>query len=375
MKKSILFIIPSLSAGGAERTLINLFNRIDFSIYEIDLLLILNKGQYLSQVPTQVRIIPLFDISFVVRILSFLQKKVGLVYFFRSRMKRMPEKHYNVAISFLDSNFTDLLFLYKQIDKRYTWVHASVKNNNNYYRYYKYKKYRDKVIRERYSLLDGIRFVSIDAMNEFKEIFGEFPNMSVVYNIISVEEIKKKALEEINYENDIFTFIAIGSLYTVKGFDRLIRATKFVCDQGYTIKVRIIGSGPEYKKLLKLVKVLSLSDTVALMGYQKNPYSFLSHANVFVMSSISEALPTALCEAMVLGIPVLVTNCSGCREIVDGGEFGLMANQNDSDFAMRMIEYIKNPALLRKYSIKSLERAAIFNDDRTLQKYYEVFNC
>lgn len=236
-------------AGGAERTLINLLKRIDYSLYQIDLLVVLNQGKYLNEVPRSVELIPLFNNKHFVRILSYLQKKIGFNYVYRYIISRRVTKNYDIGISFLDSNFTDLLFLIEGIAKRYTWVHASYKNYNNYYKYYRNKNYREKIIRDRYKSLDGIFFVSNDAMKDFIEIFGEYPNMRVIYNVIDTDRIKKMALEEISFSNDIFTFVSIGSLLPVKGFDRLIRASRIVADRGHKFKLVILGTGPEYKKV------------------------------------------------------------------------------------------------------------------------------
>jgi len=375
MKKSILFIIPSLIAGGAERTLINLLKRIDYSLYQIDLLVVLNQGKYLNEVPHQVELITLFNNRFFVRILSYLQKKIGFIYVYKYVISRRLTKNYDIGISFLDSNYTDLLFLYEGITKRYTWVHASYKNYNNYYKYYSNKNYREKLIRNRYRPLDGIFFVSNDAMNDFIDIFGEYPNMRVIYNVIDTDRIRRMALEDISFTNDIFTFVSIGSLIPVKGFDRLIRAAKIVTDRGYRFKLLILGAGPVYKKLRGLIAALHLKSTVDLVGFVSNPYPYLNRGDIFIMSSLTEALPTVLCEAMVIGKPVLVTNCSGCREIVANGEFGLVADQDDIDLANKMIEYLSNSDIVDRYRKKSIERSVIFDDNRIMSEYYKIFDA
>lgn len=96
--------------------------------------------------------------------------------------------------------------------------------------------------------------------------------------------------------------------------------------------------------------------------------------DVFVMSSISEALPTVLCEAMILGKPVVVTNCSGCRELVDEERYGLMAEQNDESLADKMSQYIQQEELVKYYAQKSGERADIFDTEKVIQAYYKIFN-
>ena len=373
-KRNLMFLIPSLSGGGAERTLINLIHKIDFKQYNVDLVIVCKIGEYLSQIPPEVNQIFLFKSNFLVRVLSYLQKKIGFSYLFKKRIQLKVKKKYDVSISFLDSNFTDLLFFLKDESKKYTFVHSAYVTNNNFAKFYKKVSYREKLIKERYQKLNGICFVSQDAMDEFIKTFGLFPNMEVIYNIIdSKNVIKKSELKKIEKTNN-FQFIALGSLLPVKGFDRLIRSAKIVSENGFDFNIIIAGKGPEEQKLKKLIIEKKLENYIKIIGFQSNPYPNLLNADVFVMSSISEALPTVLCEAMILGKPVLATNCSGCREIIDNENFGLLANQNDKDLADKMIAYISNPKLLDFYSQKSLERAKIFDEIEILKKYHKIFD-
>lgn len=374
MKKKLLFLMPSLVGGGAERTLINLLHKIDYNIYEVDLVSVLNAGVYLNQVPDSVRVITLFNSDFLVRTLAWLQKKYGFVYFFKKRMTRKVKGRYQVGISFLDGNFTDLLFLTDTLERRITWVHGSYKSNLNFARFYEDEKYKAKLKKYRYGKLDGIYFVSDDSMGEFIEVFGNYPEMKVVYNLIDSNEVIKKAKEPYDIVNDAFQFVALGSLLPVKGFDRLVRAAKIVKDAGLDFNIKIAGVGPEEQKLKKMVSQYDLTSTVVFAGFLKNPYPLLKSADVFVMSSVSEALPTVLCEALILGKPTLVTNCSGCREIINSGEYGLMAEQSDADLAAKMIRYLEEPLLLKTFEKKSLERAEIFDDQRMLTEYYSIFD-
>lgn len=374
MEKNILFIIPSLVGGGAERTLINLLHKIDYKKYNIDLLVVSNNGEYLTQIPTQVNKISLFYNDFLVRILAHLQKKIGFTYFFKYIMNRKVNKEYDVAISFLDSNFTDLIFYLKCDCKRYTFVHSSYKTYNNFAKFYKNEKYRTKLINYRYKKLDAIYFVSQDAMDEFVETFGELNKMGVIYNIVDAMNVKRKSVDIELPKQKHFHFVAIGSLLPVKGFDKLVKAAKVLTDKNLEYKITIVGKGGEEAKLKNLIQEYSLENQIELIGFNSNPYPYLLNADVFVMSSVSEALPTVLIEAMILGKPVLVTNCSGCREIVDNEKFGLMAQQNEIDLANKMIQYISNPNLLDYYSKQSLERVKIFDEGLILEKYYSIFD-
>ena len=373
-KKKILFLIPSLAGGGAERTLINLLQHLDYHKYDVDLVSVLNEGPYLKQVPQEVRLITLFNHILLVRILAYFQKKIGFNLIFKLIMKKKIKNHYEVGISFLDSNYTDFLFFITGIKKRYAWVHSAYKSYNNFAKYYEKSSYREKLKKKRYSALDGIFFVSQDAMNEFIDVFGKYSNMQVIYNLMNSKSVLEKSKEPLPKRNKLFTFVAVGSLLPVKGFDRLIRSAKIIKGAGYSFRLQILGSGSEAEKLKKLIIDNELEGCVELKGFVSNPYPYMMQADVFVMSSVSEALPTVLCEAMILGKPTLVTNCSGCREIVQLGEYGLMAEQNDNDLAEKMMLYLTNQDILSHFKVKSEERALAFDDNKVLKEYYKVLD-
>lgn len=372
-KRKILFIIPSLIGGGAERTLVNLLHRINYNLYEIDLLVVLKKGVYLDQIPKDVNLLYLFKNPFFIRSLAYLQKKIGLVFPYKRRIKKVIIQKYDVGISFLDSNFTDLLFLTDKIDKKYTWVHSAYISNPNFSKSYNSQKYRNKLIKNRYQKLDGIYFVSENAKEEFIEVFGNYPKMEVIYNLINNKEVKNKSQDKSLFPKSKFRFVAIGSLYKVKGYDKLIKACKIVKDKGFEFEVFIAGKGPKKKYLINLVNEYKLEEYIKLVGFLENPYPLLKSSDVFIMTSISEALPTVLCEAMILSKPTLVTNCSGCKEIVNYGEFGLLAEQNPESIAENMIKYIQSAKIVEKYTIKSKERSKLFDENEILKKYNKVF--
>ena len=373
-KRKILFLIPSLRGGGAERTLINLLHKVDYNRYEIDLIVVSKFGVYIHEVPEEVEVTYLFRNNFLVRVLGYLQRTYNMEWFFRKKMANI-DKAYDVGISFLDSNFTDLLFFTDSIEKRVSFIHGSYLSHTNYERFYKYDHYRKKMLVNRFSKLDGIYFVSHDSMSDFIELFGEFPEMGVVHNMIDREGVMRKSRLSAGLPAESsFTFMAAGSLIPIKGFDRLIRAAAIARDKGYSFRVQIAGSGPEEKSLKRLIHELNLEETVKLLGFVKNPYPLMKSSDVFVMSSVSEALPTVLCEAMILGVPTLVTNCSGCRGLVEGGVYGLMAEQDDRDYADKMMLLMDDSRLLEEYAEKSLKRGGLFDDERILQTYYDIFD-
>ncbi|WP_340106963.1 glycosyltransferase [Rhodohalobacter sp. 8-1] len=365
--------MPSLRGGGAERTLINLLKKVDYDRYDIDLIAVSKLGPYVNQVPDEIDVTFLYKNNFLVRTLGYLHRAFNIEWFFKKKMAQINKK-YDVGISFLDSNYTDLLFFTENIDRRIAFVHGSYLTHSNFEKFYKHPEYRERIKKSRYENLDGIYFVSRDAMSDFIELFGEHPNMGVVYNLIDrIAVLRKSQKAHDDFISDTFTFTAVGSLIPIKGFDRLIRASAIAREDGYEFKVKIAGTGIEEKNLLCMIQDYNLEGVIHLVGFLKNPYPLMKESDVFVMSSVSEALPTVLCEAMILGLPTLVTNCSGCRGLVENGEYGMMAEQNDRDLANKMMLYMDQSELKVHYRKKSIERASLFDDDRILQVYYDIF--
>lgn len=90
------------------------------------------------------------------------------------------------------------------------------------------------------------------------------------------------------------------------------------------------------------------------------------------MTSISEAMPTALCEAFILGKPVVVTRCAACEEFTENGKYALVAEQDDESLTSKMELLLVNEEIRRQYMLLSNERGRMFYDKSILEEYYSV---
>lgn len=366
----ILFIIPSLEEGGAERVLVNLLGKLDYNRYEVDLCVVENRGIFFNQIPEQVKLITVFDSSLVCKILVNFHIRFNINRLYKWIVNRRIPGNYHVGISFLDSSFTDILFfLDNKISKRIAWVHSSYQTYHNFGKFYQ-GAYKDRIIQNRYSKLDHIVFVSNDSKREFESIFGFFNSMQVIYNILDIKRIKMLAevKPESWFRKDTVNIIALGVLIPVKGYDLLIRAARLLKNDRLNFQINIFGNGYLERELKDLVVNQGLEKEVLLRGYYDNPYPYLKMSDIFVMTSVSEGLPTALCEAMILGLPVLVTDCSGCRELIDHGEYGLMVSKSSEEVYLGLKKLILSEELRAYYSGRSIDRAIVFDDDAILER-------
>jgi glycosyltransferase involved in cell wall biosynthesis len=373
-RRKILFLIPSLTGGGAERVLVNLLNNFDYHKYEITVCIGVNKGIYVQEIPDEVKTIVLFRNHLMEKLAVLFHRHLNSRVLPRIIINHKIRNSYDVGISFIDGYYTDfMLTISKKIKSKIAWVHASYGSYKNYSRFYK-GSYKTRLIEERYKKLDKIIFVSNDSLSEFKKIFGLFDNSEVAYNFLDIENIRIKSLEKTEgfIDKAVVNIVAVGSLLPVKAFAKLIIAAQKLRDDHFKFKIRIIGDGYLKNQLLGLINSSGVTDYVELSGFLINPYSLMKASDIFVMTSESEALPTALCEAMILGLPCVVTDCSGCREIVNNGEFGLMTGQSADEIYTGIKTLLSDPDLRDKYKLKARQRSLIFNDEKTLEKIYSI---
>ena len=135
-------------------------------------------------------------------------------------------------------------------------------------------------------------------------------------------------------------------------------------------RLLILGEGEERPRLERLVRELRLQDVVALAGFVDNPYPYLARASVFASASTSDALPTAMIEALACGTPVVATDCrSGQSEILGGGRFGRLVPERDpralAEALVATLDDPPDPQLLEA-------RARDFSADRAIKRYRTV---
>jgi glycosyltransferase involved in cell wall biosynthesis len=371
--KKIFFLMPSLVGGGAENALIKLLNAFDYDKYEVTLLLVCYHGYYISKIPKNVEVKYLFKNYKFVSILEYLQKKMGWSFLLNWAFKRKINDNYDTAVSFLDSNFTDLLFLLNPTTKKVTWVHSSYLTNRNFNRFYQNKKYLEKIKKNRYKKLDTIVFVSNDAKIEFIEVMGKFDDMRILYNLFDEVDLLQKAQISLP-PTQVISFIAVGNLIPVKGYDLLIDAAKILKADGFTFKLEILGKGHQESELKARVQKYDLKNEIQFLGFLDNPYAYINRADVFVMTSVSEGLPSALIEAMIIGKPVLITNTSGCREVIEYGKYGMMSDRTPEAFAEKMKAFIINPDLKNKYAELARQKAKDFSKQNILSSFFDVID-
>ena len=123
--------------------------------------------------------------------------------------------------------------------------------------------------------------------------------------------------------------------------------------------IYLLGQGTEHDNLERLINDNGLNDTIHLLGFDRNPYKYISRMDLFVCSSHREGYSTATSEAVALGVPVLTTNCSGMDEILEDGKYGLIVENTDDALYQGLEQLVCNPDEIARYKEILKERPRV----------------
>jgi glycosyltransferase involved in cell wall biosynthesis len=202
--------------------------------------------------------------------------------------------------------------------------------------------------------------VSQGVTDDFKLLFGHDAPIITIYNPIDVDTIQKTADDFVPEYQDYI--VHVGKFKPQKRHDILIKA----CAQAHVPqKLVLVGTGDLMDESKQLVKDLGVEDKVIFAGFQKNPYPFIKHARLMVVSSDFEGLGLVILEALALSTPVISTDCpSGPAEIL--AKENLVAVQDVEGLADKICQTLQNEADLTV----SLHKQ--FYPQHAVQKYIQL---
>lgn len=201
-------------------------------------------------------------------------------------------------------------------------------------------------------------FANVAITNEMKALIEkkhQLKNVVTIHNPIYLEEIIKKQSEKIDLEFDFI--IAIGQYENeIKQFDKLILAYAQSDLSQKQIHFVIIGNGDE-PKLKKVILENNISGFVHLLGYQNNPFTYLSKAKFLVLSSKNEGFPNVILEALACETPVISFDCDfGPRDMISSFKNGILVeNQNWEKLSEAMNLFVSNSLLYQSCKENTLE--------------------
>lgn len=171
------------------------------------------------------------------------------------------------------------------------------------------------------------------------------------------------------------TLLACGRLTKQKDYPTLLRA--FTMLRGDGLRLHILGEGELRDSLQRMVTELALADRVTFMGFQRDPFTHMRAADIFVLSSRWEGFGNVLVEAMAMGTPVVATDCPhGPGEIIADGETGLLVPPGQSErLAAALQRLIDDPAMRLRLGRAGQARAQDFSAERVGAAYAAHFRA
>ncbi|MTC78876.1 glycosyltransferase [Providencia sp. wls1916] len=200
----------------------------------------------------------------------------------------------------------------------------------------------------------NILTVSSEIKNELYEL-GQFDieKVTTIYNPFNFHELHVKAKEN-PYDTYPFDYIiTVSTLSQRKRVERAIQSFKLLDPQEKNLHLIILGDGSLKNELLKLVSQLEITNYVHFLGFQSNPYPYISNAKLLLLTSDSEGLPTVIIESLILGIPVISTDCpTGPREILEPWKEESLVNisNNKEEYIVEQLASKMKDILCKNYS-------------------------
>ncbi|MDR6878656.1 glycosyltransferase [Bacillus sp. 3255] len=392
MKKNVLFVMNNLHCGGAEKALISLLDTLDYSKYNVDLLLMKHEGLFFSKIPSQVNLLeePIeykyFDMSIKSALLDCFKKGRLDIALFRllagviirteksrvrceqrvwkyiSKSLKPIHKKYDIAVGYLEK--TPIYFCVDKVnaDKKIGFIH------NDYD-----KLGMDPLLDQPYfEELENLVTVSEECGNVLRSRFPMYTyKVKLMYNIVSPSTIKKMSLEQGELGDDGIKIVSVGRLNHQKGFELAIETCKELVRNGYSLKWYIIGEGEDRVKLERLIAQNNLQETFVLMGIRENPYPYIKDADIYVQPSRFEGKSIAIDEAKILHKPIVLTNFSTAKDQINDQENGLIVDMNPQSLYLGIASLIDNSTLRQQFSLRLSQEQ--LGTESEINKLYDMF--
>ncbi|WP_223558132.1 glycosyltransferase [Chryseobacterium lathyri] len=353
-KKKVLIRIGSLRHGGAEKVLINFLKNLPEDKYEIDLLINLYTGMYIKEVPSWVNLQYLLKGEMIttnrpheipVKAFRVLYQKLFL--WFPALLYRfiLKNKKYDVEIAAIHGMYRELLSSPQKDSKKIIWIQNDIFN---------LKEYTPDVIRQLFRF-DRILVISNKLKEEMQKVAKtdmEKQAVIKIYNPIDKDDTLNKAntaIDDYPFSSSLPTFITIGTVYPQKGYDRLLEVHKKLIDEGLKHQIIIIGDGFDFENIQTKLNQLGLQETVKMLGFRSNPYPYLKRADFYVMSSRHEGFPTIIAEALILNKPIVSTDVSGIKDLLQEGKLGVIIPNSEDGIYEGMKKLLTNHELAAHY--------------------------
>lgn len=402
MKKTKMLVVGiTMNCGGSEKSFLSFLSCLDFSKYDVTLLLAKREGMLLNQLPPEVKIqimekygdifllsgknaiatmfktfvlenpLTLFEIFpfFIKTLFSKGEKRSSeATKMWLHFMKKMPEitEEYDLAVAYWGDRTMFYMCDKVKAKRKITWLHFDYSNPPR----------DDKIYLHYFSRCDKVVTVSDFVDKALREKLPEIANRTVMMeNITNPKQIWDLALNGESFPDTHFTgkrILTIGRISEVKGYDMVVPVLKRLRDDGENIRWYIIGGGDEdyQKKLVEMLVDYGVADMMIFLGAKENPYSYLRDCDIYVQPSRFEGMPISVEEAKIMYKPILVTHYLAAPEQLDNQRLGLICDINSDSIYEGVKKLLCDEALCDKLSGELSKEK--FGNQSEIEKFYKM---
>lgn len=388
MKKKLLFIMPDLGSGGAEKALVTMLSLFDYERYDVDLFLFRRQGLFLPNVPAQVNVTDagkryeLFDGSAAACIkastkkldLAFAANRIRYAKALKSgnetdvwscMKKTLPkiDKHYDAAIGYLEGNSVYYCVDCVDADLKIGYVH-------NDYNKLGLDKNFDRPFFEK---LDYVVSVSDECVNVLKENFPDMKEkIKLMLNIVSPSILASLGKENAEEYKGLCTktLLTVGRFSEQKGYDMAVDAAKILSDKGFDFKWFAIGKGDLQPQITQQISANSLEEKFILLGERANPYPYIKNCDIYVQPSYYEGKSIAVDEAKIFAKPIVCTKFPTVYDQLEDNTTALLAEINAQSIAEKIAALLDDEALCKTLS-ENLKKQKTGNEGE-IDKFYAL---
>ncbi len=379
-QKKVLFVVNSLSHGGAEKVLSLLANSFhDKALFTVEIVLLENVRTY--PVSPEIKITAFSDDVQSNAVKKLLMLPVDAVRLAKYVKKSDPD----VVVSFIfRADFVNILS--SLLTKKPTIVSARVHTSSTYSQKSIGATINKFLIRTLYPKADTIINVSQGTQHDLTENFHiSKEKQCVIYNPYEIEKIEALAQqkpETLPLLQKARTFVIVSRLRPIKNIEMIIDIFATLPED---TRLLIVGDGPHEAVLKARVCALKLQKRILFTGAQENPYQFMKQAAIYLSASNAEGFPNALVEAMLCGCAVISTDCpSGPREILapntpfdallkkslEETPYGILVAVKDHEaYKNAMLRLLEDQAKREALAISGRKRATEFRMETILGQY------
>lgn len=366
MKRKVGILITSLAGGGAERVVSILLNELK---NDYDITLVLMNETIVYEIPTDINIEYLENVDLNE---SSIKKIIKLPYLGWKYKTLSKQKGFDASLSFMyRPNFINIFA--KFFGMKSKCIISERNTASQTYKGNSLSAYIGKfLVKNLYPKADLVIPNSHGNAEDLVQNFAvDSKKIKVIQNPVDIDKIHQMSEEEvwdISFK-DKFTFISVARLDKHKNHDITIKAYAQIASSEN--QLLILGQGDQKEYLESLINEINLENNVKLLGFQKNPYKYMSKSDCFILSSNREGFPNVLVEALACGLSVISTDCkSGPREIIENNNCGLLYPVENIDDLVKKMKYFLCHNFVRE-EIQIIEKFKMVN---ILNKFRKVLN-